>query len=154
MNLTYGYLQLHGYRCVHTVADTMLIGLLLFGQLFSCLFLTGLPKSLIVSFKTAPGIGSTENARHETTAQSKMQGWKLRERKQRHQNARVETARSRKCGTMLQGVENATQASMDSQKNTWYDFSKFQRCCWLTARRLVAYIKTNNNLRFSRNTTI
>jgi len=62
--------------------------------------------------------GSTENARHETKAQSKMQGWKLRERIQRHQNAGVETAINRNCGTMLQGVEYVTQASMDSQKNT------------------------------------
>jgi len=62
--------------------------------------------------------GSTENARHETTAQSKMQGWKLREMKQRHQNAGLETARNGNCGTMLQRVENAAQASMDSQKNT------------------------------------
>ena len=61
---------------------------------------------------------STENARHETAAQSKMQGWKLRERKQRHQNARVETARNGNCGTVLQGVENTAQASMDSQKNS------------------------------------
>jgi len=34
---------------------------------------------------------------------------KLRERKQRHQNAGVETVRNGNCGTMLQGVENATQ---------------------------------------------
>jgi len=61
---------------------------------------------------------STENARHETTAQSKMQGWKLREKKQRHQNARVETARNGNCGKVLQGVENVAQTSMDSQKNT------------------------------------
>jgi len=32
-----------------------------------------------------------------------MQGWKLRERKQLHQNTGVETARNRNCGTMLQG---------------------------------------------------
>ena len=62
--------------------------------------------------------GDAENARHETTAQSKTQGWKLRERKQRHQNARVETARNGNCGTVLQGVENAAQASMDSQRTT------------------------------------
>ena len=62
--------------------------------------------------------GSTENARHETTAQSKcrgrncekgnsgtkMQGWKLRE---------TETV-----AQCCRGVENAAQASMDSQKNT------------------------------------
>jgi len=79
--------------------------------------------------------GSTENARHETTAQSKMpqcrdgncekgnngtkvQVWKLWGRNQWHQNAGVETAGNGNCGTMLQGVENATQASMDSQTNT------------------------------------
>jgi len=49
MNLTYGYLQHHGYRCVHTVEDSKLI--LLFGQLFSSLFLKALPTSLIVSLK-------------------------------------------------------------------------------------------------------
>jgi len=33
----------------------------------------------------------------------KMQGWKLPERKQRHQNAGIETARNGNCGTMLHG---------------------------------------------------
>jgi len=33
-------------------------------------------------------------------------------------NAGVETARSGDNGTMLQGLENAAQAFMDSQKNT------------------------------------
>jgi len=48
--------------------------------------------------------GSTENARQETTAQSKMQGWKLRERKQWHSVA----------GCWKRGI----QASVHSQKNT------------------------------------
>jgi len=48
--------------------------------------------------------GSTEDARDETTAQSK--------------NVVVETVRNGNCGTMLQGVENAAQAFMDIQKNT------------------------------------
>jgi len=69
--------------------------------------------------------GSTENARHETTAQSKCRGGKLRERKQQHQNAVVETVRNGNNGTVLQGLENAAQASMDSQKNTYYDFVNF-----------------------------
>jgi len=47
-----------------------------------------------------------------------MQGCKLRERKQWHQNAGVETTRNGNNGTLLQGVENAAQTSMDSQKNT------------------------------------
>jgi len=50
-------------------------------------------------------------ARHETTAQSKMQGWKLWERKQRRQNAGVETVRNRNCCTILHEVENVAQAS-------------------------------------------
>jgi len=50
----------------------------------------------------------------------------MRDMKQRHsQKCRVETARNGNCGTILQGVENAAQASMDSLKNTSYDFSKF-----------------------------
>jgi len=59
-----------------------------------------------------------ENARHKTTAQSKIQGWKLRERKQRYQNAGVQATGNRNCDTILWGLENAAQASMDSQKNT------------------------------------
>jgi len=43
-----------------------------------------------------------------------MQGWKLREKKQWHKNAGVETARNGNSGTMLQGMENVAQASMDS----------------------------------------
>ena len=35
-------------------------------------------------------VGATENARHENTGRSKMQGWKMRDMKMRHQNARVE----------------------------------------------------------------
>jgi len=42
----------------------------------------------------------TENARHETTAQSKMQCWKLREIK-RHQNTGVETATNGNWSTMM-----------------------------------------------------
>ena len=49
--------------------------------------------------------GSTENARHETTAQSKLHGWKLRERNQWHKSARVEAAKNGNNGTVLQGVE-------------------------------------------------
>jgi len=37
--------------------------------------------------------GATENARHENTGRSKMQGWKMRDMNLRHQNARVENAR-------------------------------------------------------------
>ena len=36
--------------------------------------------------------GATENARHENTGRSKMQGWKMRDMNLRHQNARVENA--------------------------------------------------------------
>ena len=38
-------------------------------------------------------VGATENARHENTGRSKMQGWKMRDTKMRHQNAGVENAR-------------------------------------------------------------
>ena len=38
----------------------------------------------------------------------------MRDMKQRHQNA---------------GVETAAQAAMDSQKNIYYEFSKFQPFC-------------------------
>ena len=37
-------------------------------------------------------IGATENARHENTGRSKMQGWKMRDMKMRDQIAGVETA--------------------------------------------------------------
>ena len=36
--------------------------------------------------------GATENARHENTGRSKMQGWKMRDMKMRDQIAEVETA--------------------------------------------------------------
>jgi len=36
--------------------------------------------------------GATENARHENTGRSKMQGWKMRDMKMRGQIAGVETA--------------------------------------------------------------
>ena len=36
--------------------------------------------------------GATENARHENTGRSKMQGWKMRDMNLRHQLARVENA--------------------------------------------------------------
>ena len=39
-----------------------------------------------------PSVGATENARHENTGRSKMQGWKMRDMKMRHQFARVENA--------------------------------------------------------------
>ena len=45
-------------------------------------------------------MGATENARHENTGRSKMQGWKTRDMKMRHQIA---------------GVENAGKVSMESQ---------------------------------------
>ena len=44
--------------------------------------------------------GATENARHENTGRSKMQGWKVRDMKMRDQIA---------------GVENAGKVSMESQ---------------------------------------
>ena len=40
-----------------------------------------------------PARGATENARHENTGQSKMQGWKMRDMKMRHHVAGVENAR-------------------------------------------------------------
>ena len=36
--------------------------------------------------------GATENARHENTGRSKMQGWKMRDMKMRDQIAEVENA--------------------------------------------------------------
>jgi len=54
------------------------------------------PLTMFIQSTVRPG--STENARHETTAQSKMQGWKLRE---------AETVAQKctggKCGTNLYG---------------------------------------------------
>ena len=44
--------------------------------------------------------GATENARHENTGRSKMQGWKMRDMKMRDQIA---------------AVENAEKVSMESQ---------------------------------------
>ena len=49
--------------------------------------------------------GATENARHENTGRSKMQGWKMRDMNLRHQIAGVENARH----------ENAGKVSMESQ---------------------------------------
>ena len=43
--------------------------------------------------------------RYETAAQSKVQGWKLREGNQRHKSASVKAARNGNNGTVLQGVE-------------------------------------------------
>ena len=37
-------------------------------------------------------VGATENARHENTGRSKMQGWKMRDMKMRDQIAGMETA--------------------------------------------------------------
>ena len=45
----------------------------------------------LIPFKTRFG-GATENARHENTGRSEMQGWKMRDMKMRHQIARVENA--------------------------------------------------------------
>ena len=50
--------------------------------------------------QNSPKIGATENARHENTGRSKMQGWKMRDIKMRDQIA---------------GVENAGKVSMESQ---------------------------------------
>ena len=47
-----------------------------------------------------PHYGATENARHENTGQSKMQGWKMRDMKTWDQIA---------------GVKNAGKVSMESQ---------------------------------------
>ena len=42
--------------------------------------------------------GATENARHENTGRSKMQGWKMRDMKMRHHVAGVENARHENAG--------------------------------------------------------
>jgi len=48
-------------------------------------------------------IGATENARHENTGRSKMQGWKMRDMNLRHQIARVENARHENAGPNCRG---------------------------------------------------
>ena len=48
---------------------------------------------LSVNWVTVLKNGTTEKARTENSAPSKMQGWKTRERKTRHQSAGVEKAR-------------------------------------------------------------
>jgi len=47
--------------------------------------------------------GATENARHENTGRSKMQGWKMRDMNLRHQNARVENARHENAAPICKG---------------------------------------------------
>ena len=55
--------------------------------------LTSLPRPNALDFTAAAGLsGATENARHENTGRSKMQGWKMRDMKMRDQFARVENA--------------------------------------------------------------
>ena len=43
-------------------------------------------------------VGATENARHENTGRSKMQGWKMRDMNLRHHVAGVENARHENAG--------------------------------------------------------
>jgi len=45
----------------------------------------------------------TENARHENTGWSKMQGWKMRDMNLRHQIAGVENARHENAGPNCKG---------------------------------------------------
>ena len=47
--------------------------------------------------------GATENARHENTGRSKMQGWKMRDMNFRHQIAGVENARHENAGPICKG---------------------------------------------------
>jgi len=47
--------------------------------------------------------GATENARHENTGRSKMQGWKMRDMNLRHQIAGVENARHENAGPICKG---------------------------------------------------
>ena len=47
--------------------------------------------------------GATENARHENTGRSKMQGWKMRDMNLRHQIAGVENARHENAGPNCRG---------------------------------------------------
>ena len=49
------------------------------------------------------GGGATENARHENTGRSKMQGWKMRDMNLRHQIAGVENARHENAGPNCTG---------------------------------------------------
>ena len=53
--------------------------------------------------KRAILFGTTEKARTENSAPSKMQGWKTRERKTRHQSAGVEKARTENAAPMCNG---------------------------------------------------
>ena len=48
-------------------------------------------------------IGATENARHENTGRSKMQGWKMRDMNLRHQIAGVENAKHENAGPNCRG---------------------------------------------------
>ena len=47
--------------------------------------------------------GATENARHENTGRSKMQGWKMRDMNLRHQIAGVENTRHENAGPICKG---------------------------------------------------
>jgi len=47
--------------------------------------------------------GATENARHENTGRSKMQGWKMRDMNLRHQIPGVENARHENAGPNCRG---------------------------------------------------
>ena len=59
--------------------------------------------------------GGTENARLEKAGRLKMQGWKTRDWKTRHQTAGVENARLENAGPKLQGWKTREKACMDSQ---------------------------------------
>ena len=64
-------------------------------------------QKLIVSGKEITEVqdiaGTTEKARTENSAPSKMQGWKTRERKTRHQCAAVEKARTENAAPKCRG---------------------------------------------------
>ena len=90
--------------------------------------------------------GSTENARHETTRHSeKCRGGNCEKWKLRHRTVGVENAKKGNNGTMLQGVENAAHGAMDSQKNIYYEFTKFQPFCAnvIQVSRITAHCKSS-----------
>jgi len=56
-----------------------------------------------LEFSSTVFIGATENARHENTGRSKMQGWKMQDMNFRHQIAGMENARHENAAPICKG---------------------------------------------------
>ena len=68
-----------------------------------CSNLFAYAQMILLSVKQWYRAGATENARHENTGRSKMQGWKMRDMNLRHQIAGVENARHENAAPICKG---------------------------------------------------